>query len=249
MRKRKCDTEDSSGGQHSAGGKPLIIKASSKAKCRGGSHSAVPTSTLASSGSQYSAGKQAKSSDFTLVLVDEDNFEVGVDRNDVAYDPRPVLDQLELDDILAGKCVDVVIRVCSASFKRTTWNFTCASDCQVVNKERIPLVDRFWATSITLRRLTSCMDSMPVKLILIKTLRGKAGTEWFFGPTERQRLAFAVFDLLCSEETLTYVVGGIGFTISSFMQYWREYGVEMTDEVCPNLQFLTNENQVVELHL
>ena len=253
MPKRKCVTEESSGGQHSAGEKPPILKATTKAKCSGGSHSAAPTSTLASSGSRHSAGKQAaltpnvnvKSRDFSLVLVDEDKFESGIDRKALIYDPRPELELIELDDILSEKCADLVIQVDSAGFEGTTWNFTCANYCEVTDEETFQLYGRFWATYIKLRRLTLCMDSMPIKIMLMKTLKGKANSDWFFGQNDREQLAYAIFESLFAEETLTYVIGNIGFGLSSFNVYCREYGAKIGKDVWSELNFLTNRDHTL----
>ena len=77
---------------------------------------------------------------------------------------------------------------------------------------------RFSATSITLRRLTSCMDSTPIKVMLVETLKGKTDTDWFFNQNDRKCLAYAIFDCLSAEGTLTYVLGNIGFALSSFIQ-------------------------------
>ena len=103
----------SSGGRHSAPKKVMLmpkskLESSGERRARsgessGGQHSAgkwlkvMPDSELKSSGSLHSAD------DFSLLLLDEDNFAPGIRARDLVYDPRMRLDQEELEELLLEK--------------------------------------------------------------------------------------------------------------------------------------------------
>ena len=112
-----------------------------------------------SSGDQHSAGRprkvtrviEASSSDgqhfaggFSLMLVDENNFD----------QKRPPISPNELEHIVEEMNPDVVVKAASISLTRTTWEFTCEIPWAIGAEVVLTLTGRHSATMITLQRLT-----------------------------------------------------------------------------------------------
>ena len=110
MLKRKGGNDESSGGQHSAGNRGAILTPKVEAKSSGSSHSA---------------------DDLSLLLLDENNLELGMQEKDLVYDPRPRLDPDELEEILLEKSADIVIKGAFVGLDRIAWNFTCSTSCSL----------------------------------------------------------------------------------------------------------------------
>ena len=225
MPKHKGGNDESGGAQHSAG-KRVVLTRNSKAESSGGSHSA---------------------DDLVVLFLDENNLdsECDIDESDLIYDPRPRLDPDELEDILLEKCADIAIRVASVGPDRIAWNFTCSTSCRITNETMVKLARRYPATSITLQRLTPCNDGKTIKFLLLKTLKGKPNgpADWFLSAANRKDLAYEIFDRLLAEGPLTYVIGNIGFALSSIVQFAREYAAKMNQDVVSNLKVVTTPDQ------
>ena len=192
-----------------------------------------------SSGSSHSADA------FSLLLLDENNLELGMQEKDLAYDPRPRLEPDELEEILLEKCADIVIKVASVGKDRIVWKFICSASCMITHEETVKLYGRYIATSITVRRLSPCNSGQIINFILIKTIKAKANglSELFLSAFDRKQLAYAVFKLLLGSGPLTFVLGNIGFADSSIFSFSKEYAREMGEEVLSGLKVLTNRDQ------
>ena len=196
MAKRKCSNDESSGGQHSVGKRPVLL---------------VPRSKAQPSGSQHSAGKRQ---------ADENNLSDYLREQELAYDPRPQLEPVEMEKVIVEKNVDVVIKIDSVRRDGISWDFTCTDPWHVVDISAFPLSGRNLATTISLRRLTPysgyCSgDDKIINLVLMKTV--ELGND--FGAPKRKLLAFGIFEFLLASAPLTFVLGNIGFPLSSILHY------------------------------
>ena len=227
MSKRNGSSDNFSGGQHPASKRQALFTSKVEAK---------------SSVSSHSAG------DFSLHLLDENNFELELQEHELAYDPRPPLDALELEDILLEKNADVIIEVESVARSRIDWNVTCREPWHVNSKSTFSLCNRHPVTTIMLRRLTSCSANVKqINFMLMKTLKGKVNGsgEFFRSRQDWQDLAFAIFDFLLASAPLTYVIGNIGLALPSIIVFSKVYQEKVGDDMLRNHKFLTTGDQML----
>ena len=227
QKRRPIRFDEPSGGQHSAG-KRVRYNRNFKAESSGGQHSA------------------RCDDDFTVLLLDEEIDNLGLYKvDDLVYDPRPLLDPEESKDIVREKKPDVVMKVASIDIRKITWNFTCSDSCEVIDDPPIHLYQNHVATPITLRRKIPCNNADTIKFILVKTIRCKSTgpPHLVIHARDRKLLAYAIFDLLLLHDPLTYVIGNIGFALSSILQYAREFCDEMHIDVLSRVGILASPDQ------
>ena len=84
-----------------------------------------------------------------------------------------------------------------------------------------------------------------MRVVAIKTLKGRAENHLFFSPRERQHVANAIFKLLSKATCPTVVLGNIGFALDSCLTHLAEYRDDTGEDVDHKLQILTTADQEV----
>ena len=220
------------------------------------SSTAVPKSScitdLRSSRAQSSSGIHSASA-VSLLLVDEDNFCRALIENDLVLvdKTRKPVDSAEKKYIAESQNVDFLIEVEEISTKASTWKITnlkptTDTSWNSTTPVSTCLLSHHRAVQTTLRRFTlGSAQQEEFTVILIKTIKGKSSgaPDLIFGVQDRQKFAFALFDLLLDSRPTTLVMGNLGFSPSSVLRHAMEYERDHRKELVENVRVLATDQQ------